>query len=194
MFLSINPLLPEISFIVIDGGIVVEKSSLTKNLDTASTLPRHIVDIMNRHVIDEIWCVTGPGPFTLMRIVTLTCNSIRLARWTKLKWWHLFDILDTNYTPIIEANPRECIIRQDDTDRLIPRADIPDWSYTWLLGSWEFTEGKTFIQYKEDVPAIQKAFQNKEHIENLSPIYFKAPHITCSKKKTYPSSETMKTP
>ena len=80
MFLSINPLLPEISFIVIDGGIVVEKSSLTKNLDTASTLPRHIVDIMNRHVIDEIWCVTGPGPFTLMRIVTLTCNSIRLAR------------------------------------------------------------------------------------------------------------------
>jgi tRNA A37 threonylcarbamoyladenosine modification protein TsaB len=80
MFLSINPLLPEISCIVIDGDAIIEQSTLTKNLETASTFPRHIIDIMNRHTIDEIWCVTGPGPFTMMRIVTLTCNAIGLAR------------------------------------------------------------------------------------------------------------------
>lgn len=80
MFLSINPLLPEISFIVIDEDSIIEQSTLAKNLDTASTFPRHLVDIMNRYTIDEIWCITGPGPFTLMRIVTLTCNAIGLAR------------------------------------------------------------------------------------------------------------------
>ncbi len=80
MFLSINPLLPEISFIVIDEDIILEQSTLVKNLDTASTFPRHIIDIMNRHDISDILCITGPGPFTLMRIVTLTCNAIALSR------------------------------------------------------------------------------------------------------------------
>lgn len=191
MFLSINPLLPEISFIVIDGGAIVEQSTLTKNLDTASTFPRHVVDIMNRYTIDQIWCVTWPGPFTLMRIVTLTCNAIGLARWTRLKWCHFFDILDKKYTPIIEANPRECIIRQGGIDSLIPRAEIVDWTYIGILETKDFTEGKTFIQYEEDIPTIRKVFENKEYIKNLSPLYFKAPHITCSSKKTSPSSETM---
>jgi len=191
MFLSINPLLPEISFIVIDGDVIVERSTLTKNFDTASTFPRHVVDIMNRYTIDEIWCITGPGPFTLMRIVTLTCNAIGLARWTKLKWCHFFDILDKKYTPIIEANPRECIIRQDGIDSLIPRTDIADWTYIWLLETKDFTEGKTFVQYTEDITEIQKVFLTQEYSTNLSPLYFKAPHITCSNKKTSPSSETV---
>jgi hypothetical protein len=190
MFLSINPLLPEISFIVINGDTIVEQSTLSKNLDTASTFPRHLVDILNRHSIDEIWCITGPGPFTLMRIVTLACNAVHLARWTLLKWCHLFDMIDARYTPIIEANPRECIIRIDGEDRLITRDDIPNWAYMWLLEAKDFTEEKTFIQYTEDIHTIRKVFENKEYIQNLSPLYFKAPHITWSSKKISLSSET----
>jgi len=190
MFLSINHLLPEISFIVIDNDRIIEQSTLSKNLDTASTFPRHLVDIVNHHSIEEIWCITGPGPFTLMRIVTLACNAIGLVRWTKLKWCHFFDILGSNYTPIIEANPRECIIRQDGIDSLVPKVDIVDWTYIWLLGSLDFTEGKNFIQYREDITEIQKVFLTQEYSTNLSPLYFKAPHITWSNKKTSPSSET----
>ncbi len=189
MFLSINPLLPEISFIVIDGDSIVEQGTLAKNLDTASTFPRHVVDLMNRHTIDEVWCITGPGPFTLMRIVTLTCNAIGLARWTKLKWCHFFDILDKKYIPIIEANPRECIIRQESKDSLIAKTDIADWTYIGILETKDFTEGKTFIQYKEDIYTIRKSFENVEYTQNLSPLYFKAPHITWSSKKISPSSE-----
>jgi hypothetical protein len=42
----------------------------------------------------------------------------------------------------------------------------------------DFTEGKTFIQYEEDTITILKAFRNRQYIEKLSPLYFKAPHIT----------------
>lgn len=191
MLLSINPLLPEISFIIIDGYDIIEQSTITKNLDTASTFPRHVVDIMNRHKIDEVWCITGPGPFTLMRIVTLTCNAIRLTRWIKLKWCHFFDMIGWSNTPILEANPRECIIRFSWGDILIPRIELPDGIYIWILETKDFTEGKTFIQYTEDAREIIKVFQHREYIQNLSPLYFKAPHITWSNKKTSLSSETV---
>jgi tRNA A37 threonylcarbamoyladenosine modification protein TsaB len=110
MILSINPLLPEISCIVMDSD-VTHTSTITKNLDTASTLPRHIVDLVDRFGITEIWCVTGPGPFTLMRIVTLICNTLAIARGIRLKSAHFFDMITPGHLPIIEANPKECITR-----------------------------------------------------------------------------------
>jgi tRNA A37 threonylcarbamoyladenosine modification protein TsaB len=91
--LSINPLLPEISCIVMDSHTVVDQSTVAKNLDTASTLPRHIVDLVDRYGITEIWCITGPGPFTLMRIVTLICNTLAITRGIRLKSAHFFDMI-----------------------------------------------------------------------------------------------------
>lgn len=93
MILSINPLLPEISCIIMDSHIIVDQSIVTKNLDTASTLPRYIVDLVDRYNITEIWCVVGPGPFTLMRIVTLICNTLAIARGIRLKSAHFFDMV-----------------------------------------------------------------------------------------------------
>ncbi len=115
--LYINPLLPEISCIVIDGE-TIHTSTVAKNLDTASTLPRHIVDLVDRYDITEIWCVTGPGPFTLMRVVTLTCNTLAIARGIRLKSAHFFDMITPGHLPIIEANPKECIIRIGGDDVL----------------------------------------------------------------------------
>lgn len=191
MFLSINPLLPEISLIIIDGNTLVEKTTLAKNLDTASTFPRHIIDILNRYEIDEIWCIVWPGPFTLMRIITLTCNAIHLARWIKLKWCHFFDILDKKYIPIIEANPSEYIVRVDNVDILKKTEELNRWSYIWISNRKDFTEGITFVEYTEELIKIQNIFLSKEDLSFLSPLYFKAPHITWSNKKTFPSSETV---
>ena len=85
MILYINPLLPRIQSIVIDNNIAIHTSTLEKNLDTASTFPHHIVDIIDTYPITEIWLVSGPGPFTLMRIVTLSANAVALTGDIKLK-------------------------------------------------------------------------------------------------------------
>ena len=61
MILSINPLLPEISCIVMDSHTIVDQSAVAKNLNTASTLPRHIVDLVDKYDITEIWCIVGPA-------------------------------------------------------------------------------------------------------------------------------------
>jgi tRNA A37 threonylcarbamoyladenosine modification protein TsaB len=123
--LSINPLLPEISCIVMDNQTVVDQSTVAKNLETASTLPRHIVDLVDKHGIDEIWCVTGPGPFTLMRIVTLICNTLAIARGVRLKSAHFFDMITPGHIPIIEANPKECIIRDGAIESLRTWEELP---------------------------------------------------------------------
>lgn len=190
MFLSINPLLPHISFIVTDGVSIVEQSLLEKNLDNASTFPRHLVDIIDRYDISEIWCVVGPWAFTLMRIVTLSVNAVWLARWISLRWVHFFDILGNTHTPILEANAREYIIRESESDSLIAKSELPPWSYMGIIETKDFTEDKTFVEYREDISEIVRAFWDTESTKTLVPIYFKAPHITCSNKKTSPSSET----
>jgi hypothetical protein len=188
--LAINPLLPEISCIVIDDHKIIEISTVAKNLDTASTLPRHIVDLVDKHGIDEIWCVTGPGPFTLMRIVTLICNTLAIARGVQLKSAHFFDMISPWHIAIIEANPKECIIRDGDTGSLKTWDDLPLWIYEWILTTKELSDDKTWIQYSENPETIEHVFESKEYVSALSPIYFKAPHITWSSKNTSPSSET----
>ena len=54
--LYINPLSPEIIFMVFTGNEIIA-SSLIRNLDTASTFPQRLVELVERHTIDEIWCV-----------------------------------------------------------------------------------------------------------------------------------------
>ena len=193
MYLSINPLLPEISFLVIDNGIIIDASTLEKNLNTASTFPHHIVDIIDSYPITEIWSITGPGPFTLMRIVTLSVNAVALTGKIQLKWVHFFDLIWDKYAPILEANPKECIIRKDWIDTLIARELLEDGEYMGILETKDFTEGKTFVQYSEDVSHIISIFSRAPYASRIAPLYFKAPHITTwSSKNTSPSSDNEK--
>jgi hypothetical protein len=87
--------------------------TLTKNLDTASTFPRLLIDIVDEYKITDIWCVVGPGPFTLMRVVTLAINAISYTRDIQVKSCHFFDLITSGNRAIIEANPREYLIQQD---------------------------------------------------------------------------------
>lgn len=190
MILSINPLLPEISCIVMDNHTIVGQSTVAKNLDTASTLPRHIVDLVDKYDITEIWCVVGPGPFTLMRIVTLVCNTLAITRGVRLKSAHFFDMISPWHIAIIEANPKECIIREGSIESLRTWDTLPLWVYEWILTTKELSDDKTWIQYNENRETMEHVFAVKGYVSALSPIYFKAPHITWSSKNTSHSSET----
>ncbi len=86
--------------------------NLVKDLNTASTFPKLLVDIVDEYKITDIWCVTGPGPFTLMRVVTLAINAIVYTRDITVRSCHFFDLITSGNQPIIEANPREYLIRQ----------------------------------------------------------------------------------
>lgn len=189
--LAINPLLDEISCIIY-ADIGIQTSTLAKNLDTASTFPRHILHLIDIYDIDEIWCIVWPGAFTLMRIVTLTCNTLAISRHIRLKWLHFFDMIPRIYTPLIVANPRECIIRTGGCDTIIPNTDIPKGIYSGIFTTKEFTEDESFIQYSESPEHIYKIFSSVPYTEKLSPIYFKSPHITWWNKNTSPSWETEK--
>jgi hypothetical protein len=70
-----------------------------------------LVDIVDEYAIIEIWCVTGPGPFTLMRVVTLAINALTYTRNITVKSCHFFDLIGEENHPIIEPNPREYLIR-----------------------------------------------------------------------------------
>ncbi len=72
-----------------------------------------LVDIVDMYSIDEIWCPRGPGPFTLMRVVTLSINALRYTKNLTTKSCHFFDLIDTEHMPIIEANAKECLIIED---------------------------------------------------------------------------------
>lgn len=109
--LYINPLTPNITIIISDGESIIERT-LEKNLDTASTLPRLLVELVDEYSIKDIWCVTGPGPFTLMRVVTLAINALIYTRDIRVKSCHFFDLITSPNQPIIEANPREYLIRE----------------------------------------------------------------------------------
>ncbi len=90
--LYINPILPEITFFILQkNDVIIEK--LSKNLDTAILFPKKIVDLVDLYDIQEIWCIVGPGPFTLMRIVTLAINSLKYTRNITLKSCNFFDLI-----------------------------------------------------------------------------------------------------
>lgn len=70
-----------------------------------------LVDLVDLYNVDEIFCITGPGPFTLMRVVTLAINAITYTRTIQIKSCHFFELIGNDHIPIIEANPKEYLIK-----------------------------------------------------------------------------------
>ena len=178
--LYINPLTPEINFMIFQWEQTITKT-LTKNLDTASIFPKMLVGIVDEYTINEIWCVTGPGPFTLMRVVTLAINALTYTRPIIVKSCHFFDLITSENLPIIEANPREYLIRQDGEVVSMMKWELVVWAYEGIFSDIDSTVGSKSIQYKEERGNIVHLFATKQIENNISPIYFKPPHITCPK-------------
>jgi hypothetical protein len=193
MVLFINPISDSIELLIIDveHGEVRHTSTIPKWRDY-DEFPDAIVDTIDRHDIDTIWCITGPWAFTRMRIVTLTLNTLKLARDITLKWCHFFDIIDTP-SPILRANDREYIMKESDTSTyLVSKFDIPAGTYTGYGDRNDFTEEKKLIQYTYTTAHVMRVFMWIEASSSLLPIYLKDPHITWSRQRTHPSSENRK--
>ena len=176
--LYINPLTPEITFLIFDWDQTITKT-LAKNLDTASTFPKLLSSIVDEYQIDTIWCVTGPGPFTLMRVVTLAINAISYIRTIQVKSCHFFDLITSGNLAIIEANRREYLIRSGGEVISIAKWDLPEWIYEGIFSSIDSTVGEKSIQYNEGRANIYQVFSVKTPETRISPLYFKPPHITC---------------
>ncbi|NRH20594.1 hypothetical protein HOO68_00935 [Candidatus Gracilibacteria bacterium] len=179
--LYINPLSTEITFLIFQNDTTIIKKTLLKNLETATSFPVLLVDTVNQYEVNEIWCITGPGPFTLMRIVTLSINALRYSRDIEIKSCHFFDLITENFIPIIEANPKEYLIKKNDAVVLIPKDSLEKGNYQGIISGIFSTEDIKYIQYKEDKNNIISVFSSIPCEIRMSPIYFKTPHITCPK-------------
>jgi hypothetical protein len=152
--------------------------TLAKDLDTASTFPKLLVAIIDTYEITDIWCIVGPGPFTLMRVVTLTINAISYTRPIAVRSCHFFDLITSIHTPIIESNAREYLIRSGDKTVSITKEFLPIGTYEGIFSEIPSTEGTKSIQYKEEMSNIIRVFSEKTIENRISPIYFKPPNIT----------------
>ncbi len=179
--LFINPISTDIVIYVMEESFCQEEITLPK-WDDFSTFPSKLVDLVDLHKIEEVWCICGPWAFTRMRIVTLTLNTLKLSRWIGLKGCHFFDLIGRGI-PILKANDREYITRIWNEDpSLILKEEIPEGEYMGYGEKNDFTDTKVFIQYSEDFTFIYTLFQGLPLSPTLSPIYLKDPHITWSKK------------
>ncbi len=178
--LYINPLHAEIHFLIFQEDTTILQT-LPKNLNTASTFPKMLVDLVDQYAINEIYSVTGPGPFTLMRVITLAINAIRYTRNIEIKSCHFFDLIGWNTIPIIEANTHEYLIRQNQEIIMIPKELLPPWTYEGILWSIVSTETIKYIQYKEIKNNLISVFSKKLYETKIVPLYFKPPHITWPK-------------
>jgi hypothetical protein len=178
--LYINPLFEEIHFLIFKWENTIKKT-LQKNLSTASTFPKILVDLVDTYDISEVFCVTGPGPFTLMRVVTLAINAMTYTRTIQIKSCHFFELIASGNIPIIEANPKEYLIKDNGTTMSIAKESIKKWTYegiTW----WNFsTEDIKYIEYKDNMMNILHIFSLKSYETKIVPTYFKPPHITWPK-------------
>jgi hypothetical protein len=185
--LYINPLLPNITLSILKNGEKISEKILPR-WDDFADFPDTVIDIVDTHGIDEIWCLLWPGAFTRMRIVTLTLSTLVMTRGTIVKWCHFFDIIDAA-NPIIIANNSEYIIRKADrSTSLINKSTLPDGTYTGYGVQNDFTDEKILIEYSEDWGKILYIFEKLAPEKTLTPIYLKEPHITWSTKNTSPSS------
>jgi hypothetical protein len=178
--LYINPLFEEVHFLIFDWEETI-KNTLPKNLATASTFPNMLVDLVDQYDIAEIFCVTGPGPFTLMRVVTLAINAMTYTRTIQIKSCHFFELITSGNIPIIEANPKEYLIKSKNEIINIEKELLEKWNYEWIILSKPSTENINYIQYSDNRNNLLQVFSEKLYETKLVPIYFKPPHITWPK-------------
>jgi hypothetical protein len=190
--LFINPLGQKINIYIYEQTIPVSVFSIEKTFDIATTLPKTLVDIVEHEDIKEIWCINWPGPFTLMRTISLIINSIKLSKGISIKSWHFFDIIDSHeWKPLLQMNEKEYLVWEKGN--ILNPSEIPEdiyVGYVWSFWEFHFTWSQSFIEYKEDMKYIYHIFSQKEKESHITPLYFKPPHITSpwlSKKNIFHS-------
>lgn len=178
----INPLARDIRLDIIEKEtkLLLATYTLPKTWNDFETIPEFFVKLKNKYFPTEIWCITWPGPFTLMRIITLTLNGLAFLQRIKLKSAHVFDIMhatNPDLTPIIEANSHEYMIRRSTIwwDEIIKKEELPIANY---VGKLDEPLERNYTLWHESTEAICHFFETKDDELRLSPLYIKPPKIT----------------
>ncbi len=180
----IHPLLENIHIFVIDSKkrTIIEPLVLVSS-NIAEDFPSFLIESIWKYSPKEVWCVTWPGPFTLMRVVTLGINTASFVSNTPLKSLHLFDLIEKRwYTPITIANECEYLLRNSEwTDIFTPKTQIPDRKYIWISRNITTSD---YTLWKFEASEVCMIFEKQKKINRLSPLYIKPPHITSWSIKT----------
>lgn len=183
--LYINPLWSSISIHVLENNQEIYKELIPRNTDF-DRFPDTIIEIIEKYHPNTLWTIVWPWPFTRMRIVTLCISSICRVYWIVGKECHFFDLIQNN-TPILMANNEEYITKENTRIVIVNKRDLKTGRYEWYGHENDFTDGKVYIEYKENWEELHSIFDHCPEVQIFSPIYLKEPHITCSKKNKSPS-------
>jgi tRNA A37 threonylcarbamoyladenosine modification protein TsaB len=94
---------------------------------------QYITDIVDTYRIERICSIVGPGPFTLLRILTLTLGGISLVRGIPLvsiSWWDIPRLCSIPGPYILQANVGEYVVCTEDMrETFFQIADVPAGTY-----------------------------------------------------------------
>lgn len=129
--LFINPIGKHVIIQVIENEdhSLSEKITLEKTGNDFDIIPETLTECIKKYSPTEIWCICGPGPFTLMRIITLAINSISYVHThIQLRSAHYFDLMHTDKdTCILTANRHEYLVRfPGKKDTFIEKNQLPE--------------------------------------------------------------------
>jgi hypothetical protein len=116
-----------------------------------------------------------------MRIVTLSINAITYTRNILIKSVSFFDMIREGHIGLIEINPREYLIQKNGILSTIEKWNLEPGIYEGIFSSNFSTDQIKWIEYIDEKDTIFRVFWKKWPDIKLSPLYFKAPHITWSK-------------
>lgn len=182
--LYINPLTKNIQYFIFDSKKNILETNEIIWIDVSISLPEKIAELTKKYDFSEIWCIEGPWPFTKMRILSLTLNTLVYTKSNiKIKWCHFFDLLSffSKKTPILEANKKEYLVRENGENIFYLKENLPKNKYIWYT-SEIYELSSNFDTYIDNVDNIFSFFDTVKTKSRFSPLYIKKPHITCPKK------------
>lgn len=158
-----------------------EKISYFFEGEFAEKFPIFLTDLRKIKKFDQLWIINWPWQFTQIRIFALTINTLKLLfPEITIKNASFFEYMEkSNYTPLLEANKREFLVKIAGEEKFYEKNDLPEGTYTWYAQQKDFTEKKHFIQYSFKEEDIREFFTHQPAVSHINPLYIKKPHITC---------------
>lgn len=179
--LYINPIFDGIEIITFVDNFAKYQALEIPFLEFSENFPKEIIKIFQENNFDEIWAIHGPWPFTQMRIVSLTLNSIKFASpKIILKSTSYFDICrsSVDILSILDANTNEFLVKKPDGEEIfVKKSEIGEEKYHGFIGKNSISPAN-FDKFMSNFDTISTIFDNISPQNAISPLYIKPPHIT----------------
>lgn len=133
--------------------------------------------------LQGVVAVNGPGPFTAMRIVTLTLNTLSFVHHTplySLDYFMLGALSGWDFPILIRANRGEYLMQREESTppELVAIPDILPGDYCGIGDTNDFTNAGISIQSEIQYVLVCKNIQMENPVERIEPLYIKKPNIT----------------